>query len=113
MSLDIAHLIPLLAGTTPEERESFSEVLGRGFVDVFRHLHPNAQGWFSYWSVRAGNKPFNRGLRLDYFVASRELVHDEKGSEGGGTKSVRVVDTTILDEFVALDHAAIALTLTA
>ena len=32
---------------------------------------------YTYWSVRAGNKPLNRGLRLDYALLSDErLLHD-------------------------------------
>jgi exodeoxyribonuclease III len=59
---------PLLKqpGCTPVERNSFSEFLNNGFVDTFRYLHPAAMGCFSYWSQMAGNRPFNRGLRLDY-----------------------------------------------
>jgi exodeoxyribonuclease III len=91
------------AGTTPEERQSFSDLLALGFVDAFRQLNPEAAGWFSYWSVRAGNRPFNRGLRLDYFVTSPKLC----GEVVGGAEVKEVV---ILPEFVAIDHAAIALT---
>merc|ERR1711879_1106206 len=75
--LNVAHLdldiwnveaphIAKSAGTSPQERESFGKLLGAGFVDAFRHLHPDAHGAFTYWSVRAGNRPFNKGLRLDY-----------------------------------------------
>ncbi|EKX53575.1 apurinic/apyrimidinic endonuclease family member in base excision repair [Guillardia theta CCMP2712] len=92
------------AGTTPEERDSFSKILEEGYVDCFRHLHgEDAKGWFSYWSVRAGNRPWNRGLRLDYFVASKSLCSQDS--------LPRVVDADIHDEFVAIDHAAISLTL--
>ena len=95
------------AGTTPAERQSFSELLGLGFVDAFRHLNPAATGWYSYWSVRAGNLPFNRGLRLDYFVTSPKLIP----AEGGEASGAAVADVAILPDFVALDHAAVALTL--
>jgi exonuclease III len=53
------------AGTTPEERQSFQDMLDSGFVDAFRKLHPTAQGHYSYWSQRAGNRQPNKGLRLD------------------------------------------------
>ena len=42
------------AGCTPREREAFGTLLGGGYVDAFRHLHPDATGCFSYWSTRAG-----------------------------------------------------------
>ena len=61
--------IPKSSGTTDEERQSFEErFLKNGFIDSFDYLHPNAEGWFSYWSVRAGNIHKNRGLRLDYVL---------------------------------------------
>jgi exodeoxyribonuclease III len=94
------------AGTTPAERQSFSDLLGLGFVDAFRHLNPAAAGWFSYWSVRAGNLPFNRGLRLDYCVTSQALCPKDGEAHGAAVKEV-----AILTDFVALDHAAVALTL--
>lgn len=65
--------IPKSAGTTPAERQSFTELLESGFVDTFRHRHPEAFGCFTYWSVRANNRPRNRGLRLDYWLASSSL----------------------------------------
>ena len=63
------------AGCTPREREAFGVLLADGpYVDCFRHLHPDATGCFSYWSTRSGNQLLNRGLRLDYAVASEALV---------------------------------------
>lgn len=53
---------------------------GGFLVDTFRERHPNAMGVFSYWSVRAGNRPVNRGMRLDYCLASRALVSGEAGT---------------------------------
>ena len=96
------------AGLTPRERESWSATLahGAGFVDTFRHFHPDVTGWFTYWSGRAGNRPRNRGLRLDYFAASTRVVFDEK-------EKVAVTDGFILDALTvgASDHAPIGVTL--
>lgn len=94
------------AGTTPEERASFGQLLERaGMVDTFRHFHPKATGCYSYWSVRAGNRPYNRGMRLDYFLASGGLV------AGGSNAFPRVLDAFIMDQEEALvglsDHAPV------
>ncbi len=99
------------AGTTPEERESFSKLLqGTGMVDTFRHIHPEARGVYSYWSQRAGNRPYNRGMRLDYFLASAPLM-----GTGGGDAFPRVLDAFVLDEEAALvgmsDHAPVGVVL--
>jgi exodeoxyribonuclease III len=67
------------AGITPEERASFQAQLDSGFVDAFRRLHPTAQGHYSYWSQRAGNRAPNRGLRLDYFICDTSFF-DETGN---------------------------------
>lgn len=53
---------------------------GLTLADTFRERYPNATGVFSYWSVRAGNRPLNRGMRLDYCLASRTLVDGKRGS---------------------------------
>jgi len=65
------------AGVTEQERQSFSKQLEAGFVDIFRKLHPNAKGNYSYWSQRAGNREPNKGLRLDYFVASEDMFLED------------------------------------
>jgi exodeoxyribonuclease III len=63
------------AGLTVEERQSFSRLLeDADLVDAFRQKHPEASGVFSYYSQRVvQNRPMNRGLRLDYVLASPSL----------------------------------------
>lgn len=63
------------AGLTVEERQSFSKLLkDANMVDTFRQKHPEAVGVFSYYSQRAVvNRSLNRGLRLDYVLASPSL----------------------------------------
>lgn len=83
------------AGVTAEERASFQAQLDAGFVDAFRRLHPDAKGHYSYWSLRASNRPVNKGLRLDYFVCDPSffdesskviardsyMIYDQEGSD--------------------------------
>ena len=94
------------AGCTPMERTSFEHnILQDGaFVDTFRHFHPLATGCFTYWSMRAGNRKVNRGLRLDYCVTSRSMLSSKAG-EGGGegdeeesSCKVQVVDSFLCDD---------------
>ena len=63
------------AGLTVEERQSFSQLLkDADLIDAFRAKHPEASGIFSYYSQRVvQNRPMNRGLRLDYVLASPSL----------------------------------------
>eukprot|EP00578_Thalassiosira_sp_NH16_P006065 CAMPEP_0181138880 /NCGR_PEP_ID=MMETSP1071-20121207/34483_1 /TAXON_ID=35127 /ORGANISM="Thalassiosira sp., Strain NH16" /LENGTH=535 /DNA_ID=CAMNT_0023225747 /DNA_START=357 /DNA_END=1964 /DNA_ORIENTATION=- len=91
------------AGTTAEERSSFERQLGEGYVDAFRHLHPQGRGHYSYWSQRAGNREPNKGLRLDYFICSKEMMED-----GDGSKAI-IRDSYILPDEVGSDHCPIVL----
>ncbi|CAJ1336144.1 unnamed protein product [Effrenium voratum] len=45
--------------------------------DIWNAEAPHALGAFTYWSVRAGNRKVNRGLRLDYVLVSESLVSDK------------------------------------
>lgn len=92
------------AGVTPQERASFTEQLqSGGFVDAFRWLHPTARGHYSYWSMRAGNREPNKGLRLDYFVCSQDLFVEES--------KVVVRDSYMAMEQLGSDHSPVILEL--
>jgi exodeoxyribonuclease-3/AP endonuclease-1 len=113
--------IPKAAGTTPQERSSFSALLDAGFVDGFSHFHPEALGAFTYWSVRAFNRPKNRGLRLDYAVVSRSLLPPSAPSESKETSSEEaqssirgpaLVDVFHLPEMCTGDHCPVGAVLT-
>ena len=89
------------AGVTEQERESFTEQLEAGFVDVFRRLHPKAKGNYSYWSQRAGNREPNKGLRLDYFVASDDMFDED-------SQAIPRDSYMIMDQ-MGSDHAPVVL----
>ena len=61
------------AGFTVEERQSFSEILDSGFVDTFRHLHPDKVE-YSFFGYRNNMRAKKKGWRLDYFVVSKALM---------------------------------------
>ncbi|MGB0743409.1 MAG: exodeoxyribonuclease III [Opitutales bacterium] len=61
------------AGFTDEERAGFNNILAKGFVDSFRHLHPNQTEAYSWWSYRAAARERNIGWRIDYFCVSEVL----------------------------------------
>jgi exodeoxyribonuclease III len=92
------------AGVTKEERESFQHQLdSSGFVDAFRRLHPNAEGCYTYWSQRAGNRLPNKGLRLDYFCCAPSFFDDES--------LVVARDSYMLYDVLGSDHCPIFLEL--
>lgn len=61
------------AGFTDEERAGFDNILSAGFVDSFRHLHPDQTDAYSWWSYRAAARKRNIGWRIDYFCVSSAL----------------------------------------
>lgn len=62
------------AGFSDEERAAFSALLERGFVDTFRHLHPDTAKAYSWWSYRFNSRTKNIGWRIDYFLISQRLT---------------------------------------
>ena len=60
-------------GFTDEERDGFSELLKRGFVDTYRYLHPDKVE-YSWWSYRMRARDRNVGWRIDYFLVSQRLA---------------------------------------
>lgn len=62
------------AGFTDEEREDFGKILEAGFVDSFRHLYPDKEGAYTFWTFMGDARSKNVGWRLDYFVISERLM---------------------------------------
>ena len=60
-------------GFSNEERAKFTELLGAGFTDTFRHLYPDETDVYSWWSYRFRARENNAGWRIDYFVVSEDL----------------------------------------
>ena len=46
-----------------------------GFVDLFRHFHPDQPAAYTCWNTQLGNRPSNLGTRIDFFLPSANLVH--------------------------------------
>lgn len=61
------------AGFTDEERNEFTKLLNAGFIDTFRHQHPDEADHYTWWSYRANARANNIGWRIDYFIISNSL----------------------------------------
>jgi exodeoxyribonuclease-3 len=68
------------AGYLPEERAWMDDYTGAGFVDTFRHFHPDEGGHYSWWSYRANARPRNIGWRLDYYCVDPAFLPAVKSS---------------------------------
>lgn len=86
------------AGFTDEERRQMTTLLGAGFADTFRHLHPTQEGIYSWWSYRFHAREKNVGWRIDYFLASQRLLS-------------KVSEANILTEIMGSDHCPVELVL--
>ncbi|MGN0189310.1 MAG: exodeoxyribonuclease III [Candidatus Cryptobacteroides sp.] len=86
------------AGFTDEERGKFTELLSAGFIDTFRHLHPDARDIYSWWSYRFRSRERNTGWRIDYFVVSENLKD-------------RIASAEIRTDIFGSDHCPVILTL--
>ena len=60
------------SGFLPEERAWMTQLFDRaGFVDVYRHLHPNTEDeCYTWWSQRGQAYAKNVGWRIDYQIAT-------------------------------------------
>ena len=67
------------AGFSPQEREKMTELLKAGFIDTFRHLNPDQEGAYTWWSYMFNARIKNVGWRIDYFLVSeriKDLIQD-------------------------------------
>jgi exodeoxyribonuclease-3 len=68
-------------GFLPEERAWIDEVIAAGYVDSFRHEHPQTKEAYTYWDMKTHSRDRNVGWRLDYFFVASELMKRIKKAE--------------------------------
>lgn len=83
------------SGYTQQEIDGMDALQAAGFVDTFRHFHPEAVK-YSWWSQRFGARAKNVGWRIDYVLVS-------KGFEK------KVKDAFILNEVMGSDHCPVGI----
>lgn len=62
------------SGFTEEERGKMTSLLAEGFIDSYRHFHPDQEGAYTWWSYMAKVRERNIGWRIDYFIVSEKLA---------------------------------------
>lgn len=85
------------AGYMQEEIDGMDAFTSNGLVDTFRALH-GATVKYTWWSYRAGAREKNVGWRIDYFLASENLMP-------------RIKDAFILNEILGSDHCPVGVEL--
>ena len=84
------------AGFTDEERDKFGKLLDAGFTDTFRHLYPEQEGIYSWWSYRFNARKNNAGWRIDYFLVSDRIAD-------------RIKEAKIHTDIMGSDHCPVSL----
>ncbi|MBC1559362.1 exodeoxyribonuclease III [Listeria booriae] len=87
------------AGFSDEERGKFSDLLAAGFTDSFRHLYPELEGAYSWWSYRMNARARNTGWRIDYFVVSNRIASN-------------ITEAAIHADVLGSDHCPVELDIT-
>jgi exodeoxyribonuclease-3 len=86
------------SGFLPEERVWLDRYFERGFVDVYRVLHPDAVERYTWWTYIGNARDRNVGWRIDYFWISENLMP-------------AVTDADILADVMGSDHCPVTLDL--
>lgn len=85
------------AGYTQREIDGFEKYLGNGWVDTFRHFHPE-EVKYTYWNQMFKARARNVGWRIDYFLVSQKLMP-------------AVQKAAIYNEYEGSDHCPVAVEL--
>lgn len=84
-------------GFTKEERQGFTNLLSKGFVDTFRKLHGNIPNVYSWWAQRSKTSKINNtGWRIDYWLTSERI-------------SDKIIKSEMIDSGERQDHTPILL----
>ncbi len=82
-------------GFLPQERTWVTKFLSKGYVDTFRHFHPEG-GHYTWWDYFTKARERNVGWRIDYFFVNQCLLP-------------RVEQAYILNDVMGSDHCPIGL----
>jgi len=98
--IDLTHPGPNrnTSGFLPEERAWMDRFIEAGYVDTFRHFHPDAAEQYTWWSQATRARERNVGWRIDYFFVAAEVLP-------------RVRDAFILPEVMGSDHCPVGIVL--
>lgn len=82
------------SGFLQEERMRINDIVRSGYVDSFRHFHPNLSEQYTWWSYRKNSREQNKGWRFDYVFVDKDKMN-------------HILDAFILPEVNCSDHCPI------
>ncbi|MCL2440791.1 MAG: exodeoxyribonuclease III [Treponema sp.] len=68
------------AGYLPEERAWMDSFLASGYIDTFRHFHPEEPNHYTWWSYMGQARAKNIGWRINYHCVDRDFLPKVKSS---------------------------------
>ena len=97
--IDLAHpkRNSKISGFLRVERDWLDKVLQHGWVDTFRHFHPDTVK-YTWWDYRNAARERDVGWRLDYFMVNSALLP-------------RVKEAFIMSEVMGSDHCPVGVEL--
>jgi len=84
------------------ERAKFRSLLNLGFADSYRSLNQQSQA-FSWWDYRGGSWQHNKGMRIDYLLASPQAADK--------ISAATIEDKGVRDQEKASDHCPVCVVL--
>lgn len=85
------------SGFLPIEREWMDKFVSQGYVDTLRMFN-NEPHIYTWWDMVTGARARNVGWRIDYFYVNQEFAD-------------KVIEATVLPEYMGSDHCPITVTL--
>lgn len=85
------------SGFMPIERAWMDKFVSHGYIDTFRHFHPDQKDMYSWWNMRTFARERNVGWRIDYFFVNPEMKEN-------------LVSADIAMDVQGSDHCPVSLT---
>lgn len=85
-------------GFTDEERAGFDAFMSADLIDTFRTKHPDTQDAYTWWTHWANARARNIGWRIDYWLASRELID-------------KIIEAEVHPDVLGSDHCPVSIEL--
>ena len=86
-----------VSGFLPMERAWLDKLVEHGYIDTFRHFHPEPEQ-YTWWDMKTRARERNVGWRIDYFFITENLLPS-------------IEKAYIMPEVMGSDHCPIGLTL--
>ena len=83
------------AGYTKEERDCFSWLMKRGWIDVYRLKHPDERK-YTFWNAKSNARSRGAGWRIDHVIVNQSAE-----------QLLGTANCEILDGFMGSDHCPI------